>query len=362
MIYVYDAGFGRQPTTQFFQAVRNIIFDTSNVPANISGNAINLPGSQATSIINCHFKMPVGSQHLGIQMYGPNGVGGSGTIISDLTFYGGATGIRFNNQQYSFKNMTFDSVQTAILVAHGFTALFQGMDFRNCGLAVNLASSDTSISVTLLDSTCSHTTNVIQIDEAKTGKNAIVIDNFVNSNCGATVFDNGTNAVVLAGSVSDTWVLGPIIDSSRGVSFGTNSSNEIGNSTSHHAPFSNATNSGSHNGSTNDSTNGNSSTGHHLHVQRPTSLIDENGKYFTMIQPQYEGYDISQISNVKTEFFARGDGTTDDTAAIQAAFTANAGRKITFLPQGTYIISATIVVPPGTIVVGEVWSVFQGKF
>lgn len=86
IVYVYDADFGLQPTTQFFQGLRNLVFDTTRAPANQSANAINLPGSQATSVLNCHFKMTVGSQHLGIQMYGPNGAGGSGLIIGVSSF------------------------------------------------------------------------------------------------------------------------------------------------------------------------------------------------------------------------------------------------------------------------------------
>ena len=55
--------------------------------------------------------------------------------------------------------------------------------------------------------------------------------------------------------------------------------------------------------------------------------------------------------NVK-DFGAKGDGVTDDTAAIQAAFTAAAGSDV-LVPMGNYIISATVYIPAGTTVRGE---------
>lgn len=51
-----------------------------------------------------------------------------------------------------------------------------------------------------------------------------------------------------------------------------------------------------------------------------------------------------------TAFGAAGDGVTDDTAAVQAAF--DAGNKHVFFPAGTYLISGGIVVPSGVDVSG----------
>jgi len=48
------------------------------------------------------------------------------------------------------------------------------------------------------------------------------------------------------------------------------------------------------------------------------------------------------------DFGAVGDGTTDDTAAIQAAITAawKSGKRL-YAPAGTYLISSTLNIPPG---------------
>jgi hypothetical protein len=53
---------------------------------------------------------------------------------------------------------------------------------------------------------------------------------------------------------------------------------------------------------------------------------------------------LSDFVSVK-DFGAKGDGITDDTAAIQAA--VNSGEKVIFVPSGTYNISSTVWVPVG---------------
>lgn len=57
------------------------------------------------------------------------------------------------------------------------------------------------------------------------------------------------------------------------------------------------------------------------------------------------------IFNVKA-FGAEGDGTTDDTSAIQSAITAGSG-GVVFLPKGTYLVSAKLTLTEGTQLVGS---------
>ena len=51
------------------------------------------------------------------------------------------------------------------------------------------------------------------------------------------------------------------------------------------------------------------------------------------------------------DFNAAGDGTADDTAEIQAAITSASGRTVNF-PAGTYVITALLTVPTGTMLCG----------
>jgi hypothetical protein len=63
----------------------------------------------------------------------------------------------------------------------------------------------------------------------------------------------------------------------------------------------------------------------------------------------------NEYINVKT-YGAVGDGVTDDTAAIQNAINANAGKSI-FFPQGTYDISGTLTITSAdTLLVGTGYS------
>lgn len=53
-------------------------------------------------------------------------------------------------------------------------------------------------------------------------------------------------------------------------------------------------------------------------INKPSVLLD-NGKIFGKTRPTYADYSTDQIVSVKDEG-ALGDGTTDDTAALQAVF------------------------------------------
>ena len=75
---------------------------------------------------------------------------------------------------------------------------------------------------------------------------------------------------------------------------------------------------------------------------------------------------LSEIKNVK-DFGARGNGSTDDTAAIQAAvnWTSSAGRGTVHFPLGTYRITAPITFEPGNLNIafrGEPGATILGNF
>lgn len=59
----------------------------------------------------------------------------------------------------------------------------------------------------------------------------------------------------------------------------------------------------------------------------------------------------NDVVSVK-DFGAVGDGTTDDTAAIQAAISANYG-KVVYFPKGTYKTTSALTVGTDTVLVGE---------
>ena len=62
----------------------------------------------------------------------------------------------------------------------------------------------------------------------------------------------------------------------------------------------------------------------------------------------------TQWLNVRGPAFgATGNGSTDDTAAIQAALTAATGGGVVYLPNGTYKITSTLTIPAAVTLLGE---------
>ncbi|KAG6917782.1 hypothetical protein DXG01_001054 [Tephrocybe rancida] len=95
-------------------------------------------------------------------------------------------------------------------------------------------------------------------------------------------------------------------------------------------------------------------------ANKPSVLLDSSGKIFGKTHPQYATYALSQIVSVRDNG-AKGDGRTDDTAALKAIFDKYAGCKIIFFDAGTYVVTSTLTIPAGTQIVGEAWSVIAGS-
>jgi glucan 1,3-beta-glucosidase len=94
-----------------------------------------------------------------------------------------------------------------------------------------------------------------------------------------------------------------------------------------------------------------------LQTPRSGNLLVDN-KYFITAPPTYAEYAVDQVVNVKSVpgFPVYGDGVHDDTSGINAIISQYANCKILFFPQGTYIVTETILIPVGTRIVGEAWS------
>jgi hypothetical protein len=83
--------------------------------------------------------------------------------------------------------------------------------------------------------------------------------------------------------------------------------------------------------------------------------------YFERKRNQYADKSASDFVHLKDEG-AKGDGSTDDTTAVQRAFQKYAdGSKIIFVDAGTYILKDTVTVPKDAKIVGETWSQFAAN-
>lgn len=96
---------------------------------------------------------------------------------------------------------------------------------------------------------------------------------------------------------------------------------------------------------------------------RPASLLS-GGKYYTRSKPQYETLAASSFVSARSSG-AKGDGSTDDTAALQNAINSAASSgMVLFIDFGIYVVTSTLTIPPGAKIVGETYPVIlsSGSF
>jgi glucan 1,3-beta-glucosidase len=89
-------------------------------------------------------------------------------------------------------------------------------------------------------------------------------------------------------------------------------------------------------------------------------LLDPSGKVFERAKPQYENLRVSSFISVKAAG-AKGDGQSDDTAAIQAVLDSAQPDQIVYFDHGAYIITSTIKVPKNIRITGEIWPLLMAS-
>ncbi|KAL1876708.1 hypothetical protein Plec18167_005116 [Paecilomyces lecythidis] len=94
--------------------------------------------------------------------------------------------------------------------------------------------------------------------------------------------------------------------------------------------------------------------------QIPKELLDSQGNVFERAKPQYENVPVSSFVSVKSAG-AKGDGSTDDTAAIQKVLDSATEDQIVYFDHGNYIITSTLKVPKNIKITGEIWPVLMAS-
>jgi hypothetical protein len=266
---------------------------------------------------------------------------GSGGFMTDLTFNGGKYGAFFGNQQFTTRNLTFNNCQTAVYMNWNWVCplspcissesdnlqawTLSGLNINNCGVGIDMAnggiSSQTVGSVLLVDSTISNTpigvSTAYSTSEGATN-GTLIIDNVdFTQNVPVAVSDAASKSTVLSGNaVVSSWTQGR---SYAGANKGT-----VGRSAAT-APT------------------------------KPAGLLNSaTGHVFTRSKPQYENEPVTAFKSVKAAG-AKGDGVTDDTAAIQALFDSVGDSDIVYFDHGAYLITSTVKVPKSIKITGEVW-------
>ncbi|KAF2768644.1 putative Exo-beta-1,3-glucanae [Teratosphaeria nubilosa] len=317
-------------TNVFWRQIRNLIIDTTLVPASSAMTGIHWPTAQATSLQNVVFNLnsQSGTQHQGIFIES-----GSGGFMNDLVFNGGLKGAVFGNQQFTMRNLTFNGCVTGISQIWDWGWTYQGINFNNCTTGLDMSSGGTSAqsvgSVTLIDSSFKDTNLGIATaygtDSQPPTAGSLILENIAISNVPVVV--RGAGGSVLAGTTGSTTI----------PAWGEGHS---------YTPNGPTTFQGSFNP-----------------VSRSSSLVS-NGKYYTRSKPQYQSYAASCFLSARSEG-ATGNGHTDDTAALQNAIhAAQSQNKILFVDHGDYLVSNTIYIPAGSRIVGESYSVIlsSGSF
>ncbi|KAF3930408.1 hypothetical protein AA313_de0209493 [Arthrobotrys entomopaga] len=323
------------PQNNFYRVVRNFILDTTSIPASTGGTGIHWRVAQATSLQNLVFQSnnAAGTKHQGIWMED-----GSGGYMSDLIFNGGAFCAWMGNQQFTVRNITLNNCDTGIYLNWGWEWHFKSVTANNVRVGIDMSQTngDSPVagalnvgSVIVADSQFNNVQVAINSTRSSstypTTANSLVLDNVSVKNCPIIVGSPGK--VKLAGTTGSTtvamWAQGRQYSQS----------NQAG-----------STIQGAFTGFT-----------------RPSGLLDSSGKILERSKPNYEGLTADQFLSARTAG-CKGDGTTDDTTALQAAITNAASQgKVLHLDYGVYLVSTTIYVPPGSRIMGEVWPLILGS-
>ncbi|KXT10523.1 hypothetical protein AC579_2363 [Pseudocercospora musae] len=327
----------------FWRNVRNLIIDTTNVPSGTSVHGVHWQVSQATTMQNVVFVMPIGGdnpQHLGIFMDN-----GSSLFLEDLIFIGGQYGLFAGNQQYNMRNLTFYNCDTGIFQNWGWSWSYKSLTFNQCRVGFDMTQGGDGEpavgGIQITDSTFNDCdigilalspTNVT----AKTGlgTGTLGLDNvdFVNTDP-AIAYPNGT--VIWAGN--------QLIEAyAQGAAYTVyDSDQEVGSETCYR-PAANVS-----------------------RIQRTfnappksPSLIDSNGRYYERSKPQYEGVPVSQFKSIM-DFGCPNDGVTDATDCVQRFFNSLTADQIGFIDHGAYVITDTVTIPNNVKLQGEVWPLFM---
>ncbi|KAF2281587.1 pectin lyase-like protein, partial [Westerdykella ornata] len=312
-------------TSRFYGQIRNFVIDITRTHPDEYVCAIHYQVAQATSIQDVELVAKTGTTQQG--MYSENGSGG---VMSDITFRGGNFGFYGGNQQFTAQRMNFIGCKTAVQLIWDWGWTWKSVKISDSEVGFRLLSeggAGTIGSVSVMDSVFSNVGTAIlsgpPSQDPGTGTTGIVIENSAFQNVPKIVATTA-GATLLTGTSIKHWVLGPTYKG------GTRTW----------------------------------SSGKSAEYPREESLLAPSSgdlpdrPYFERKRDQYASASVSQFVHIK-DYGAKGDGTTDDTQAVQKAFDAvNGNGKILFVDAGVYMIRDTVTIPKNAKIVGECWASF----
>jgi glucan 1,3-beta-glucosidase len=238
--------------------------------------------------------------------YGIFDENGSGGFAADLTVIGGQIGLYVGNQQWTWLNInSTGGSQSCINQNWDWVSAWVGFSISNCPIGFQFPGTSDG-SILLIDGLA---TNVPLVVQARGGNN-IFVERMTATNVTMIV------STGLPGKAGGTvtvpgWRQGTAFTGNGVVAPGNNAAVPL---TRADAPL----------------------------ERRP--------------RPTFDGEAMAPVSVLS--FGAKGDGVSDDTAALKAALAAS---PTVFLPYGLYLLSDTITMSAGSALVGELGSVLVAK-
>jgi len=308
----------------FFRQVRNFVIDLTGLPAS-TGSGIHWQVAQATSLQNIVFNMVQGASSKQQGVFMDNGSGG---FMTDLVFNGGNYGAFFGNQQFTTRNLTFNNCNTAIYLNWDWVWSFKNLKINNCGVGIDISANNQGNqsvgSAIVQDSTFTNTPigirTIFNSNSVPVTGGSLVIDNVNFANSAKAVADANGNTILAGNTNIQSWV--------QGEYYVNNNGQRVQKSLTP--------------------------------PNKPSSLLTSSGNIFERSKPQYQSYPTSAFLSIKS-CGAKGDGSTDDTAAIQACINKYQSGQILYFDHGMYVVSNTINVPKNIIITGEIWPIIMAN-
>ncbi|PHH72173.1 hypothetical protein CDD80_4731 [Ophiocordyceps camponoti-rufipedis] len=307
-----DPATGELGERSFAVGLKNLVLDTTNIPGDKAFTALYWGVAQGAQLQNMRIVMapcPGDQGHSGIRLGRGSTLG-----LSDVRIEHGLNGVWHDgHQQAAYKNMQFYSNKVGMLISAGNTITIMGSTFDSCGAGVRNTGGTPWIAIV----DCTSLNSGVSFET--TGQASFLMENFVKDT-DSDMARGPTGTLLGPGRYVDRFVYGK---SAGGGDGGSGS-------------------------------------------RRPEALAPD-GKYPVIPAPTYADAAVSDFINVKDPGqnggnSVYGDGNSDDAAALNKVLQHAARKgKIAYFPFGRYRVKSTVLIPPGSRIVGEAWATISGS-